>query len=583
MNPFRELLDLVLEAIGRLQAAGELPSGLDLGRVAVEPPRDRAHGEASTNAAMVLGKAAGKPPMALAGLIVAAMEGAPGIARVGSVAPGFINLTMVPGFWQQQVRTVLDAGADYGRSALGGGRKVNVEFCSVNPTGPLHAGHGRGTVFGDALAAILAHAGYAVTREYYVNDGGAQIETLARSLHLRYREALGEAIEAIPAGLYPGEYLIPTAQEIAGRDGDRWRSLDEAEWLPAFERMGVEAMMHLIRGDLASLGVRHDVFTSERKLIADGRIDEALALLDGMGLIYTGTLPPPKGGKPVEDWEPVAQLLFRSTAFGDEIDRPLKRSNGAWTYFAADLAYHLDKFRRGFPTLVDVWGADHGGYVKRMQAAVRALTQGEATLDVRLCQLVNLLDAGKPMKMSKRAGRIVTLRDVVDEVGRDAVRFIMLTRKNDAPLDFDFAKVTEQSKDNPVFYVQYAHARICSVFRNADEAGMQPLLETAAGADLSLLADPAELTLLREMAAFPRVLEGAALHFEPHRVAFYLYDLASAFHGLWTRGKEEPSLRFLLPEALELTRARLAMLTAVRSVLATGLGLMGVRPVEELH
>lgn len=583
MNPFQELLAHVLAAIARLQQAGELPADLDLGRVAVEPPRDPAHGEAATNAAMVLARAAGKPPMVLAGLIGGALAGVPGVARVGTAPPGFVNLTLAPAFWQQQVHRVLDAGAGYGRSALGRGRKVNVEYCSVNPTGPLHAGHGRGTVFGDALAAILAHAGYDVTKEYYVNDGGAQIEILARSLYLRYREALGESIDAIPEGLYPGEYLVPVGRRIAERDGASWLELDAAEWLPAFERMGVEAMMALIRDDLASLGVHHDVFTSERALIADGRIDEALALLDGMGLIYTGTLPPPKGGKPVEDWEPVPQLLFRSTAYGDEIDRPLKRSNGAWTYFAADIAYHLDKYRRGFATMVDVWGADHGGYVKRMQAAVRALTGGDGTLDVRLCQLVNLLDAGKPMKMSKRAGRIVTLRDVVDEVGRDAVRFIMLTRKNDAPLDFDFAKVTEQSKDNPVFYVQYAHARIRSVFRNAAEEGLADLAAEPAAADVGLLGDPAELALLREMASFPRVLEGAALHFEPHRVAFYLHDLAGAFHALWTRGKEEPSLRFLLPEARELTRARLAMLEAVRTVLATGLGLMGVRPVEELH
>ena len=487
---------------------------------------------------------------------------------------------MAPAFWQRQVAVVLAAGADYGRSTIGQGRRINVEFCSVNPTGPLHAGHSRGTVFGDALASILGHAGFDVAREYYVNDGGAQIETLARSLHLRYREALGEVIETIPEGLYPGDYLVPVAQEIARRDGERWRGLAEPEWLPAFERMGVAAMMGLIRDDLASLGVRHDVFTSERELIAAGRIDEALRVLDGMGLHYTGTLPPPKGGKPSEDWEPVPQLLFRSTAYGDEIDRPLKRSDGAWTYFAADLAYHLDKYRRGFPVMVDVWGADHGGYVKRMQAAVRALTQGEATLDVRICQLVNLLDGGKPMKMSKRAGRIVTLRDVVEEVGRDVVRFIMLTRKNDAPLDFDFAKVTEQSKDNPVFYVQYAHARICSVMRNAREAGLEHPAAELRAAELHRLTDPAELALLREMASFPRVLEGAAVQFEPHRIAFYLYDLASAFHGLWTRGKEEPSLRFLLAEDGQLTQARLAMLTAVRGVLATGLGLMGVQPLD---
>jgi arginyl-tRNA synthetase len=443
-------------------------------------------------------------------------------------------------------------------------------------------GHGRGTVFGDALASLLDRAGYAVTREYYVNDGGAQIETLARSLHLRYREALGEAIGAIPDGLYPGDYLKPPAAAIATRDGDIWLHRPEAEWLPVFSRDGIRAMLELIREDLAALGVRHDVFTSEKEMIAAGRIEAALALLEGHGLIYTGTLPPPKG-KPVEDWEPVPQLLFRATAFGDDIDRPLKRSTGAWTYFAGDLAYHQDKIARGAEMLIDVLGADHGGYVKRMQAGVRALSQARVALDVKLCQLVNLMDAGKPLKMSKRAGRIVTLRDVIDEVGKDVVRFIMLTRKNDATLDFDLAKVTEQSKDNPVFYVQYAHARICSVFRNAEEDGLGRLAEGLDAAEVSRLADPAELALLREMASFPRILEGAAVHHEPHRIAFYLHDLASAFHGLWTRGKEDPSLRFLIPEQPELTRARLAMLAAVRTVLQAALGIIGVTPVAELH
>ena len=468
-------------------------------------------------------------------------------------------------------------------ATLAGGRPVNVEFCSANPTGHLHVGHVRGTVFGDALANVLGHAGFAVTREYYVNDGGGQIDALARSVHFRYREALGEVVGEIPSGLYPGEDVRAVAAEIAERDGDRWLAGSEADWLAPFGLMALEAMLALIKGDLAVLGVSHDVFTSERRLIEDGRIDEALAVLDGMGLLYTGTLPPPKGGKADADWEPVPQLLFRSTEFGDEIDRPLKRSNGAWTYFAADIAYHLDKFRRGFPTMVDVWGADHGGYIKRMQAAVRAVTAGEGSLDVRVCQLVNLLDGGTPMRMSKRAGRTVTLRDVVDEVGRDVVRFIMLTRKNDATLDFDFAKVTEQSKDNPVFYVQYAHARICSVFRNAAEQGMDVATVAPTDEELALLADPAELALLREMASFPRVLEGAATYYEPHRIAFYLQDLAGAFHALWTRGKEETSLRFLIADAPELSRARLAMLAAVRSVIATGLGLMGVHPVEELH
>jgi arginyl-tRNA synthetase len=582
MNPFRKLLDQVHQAIAALQAAGRLPAGLDLERVAVEPPRDPAHGDAATNAALVLAKAAGRPPMALATELAAALEEKGEISRISVALPGFVNLAMQPGFWQRQVGVVLTAGGDYGRSEIGRGRAVNVEFCSANPTGPLHIGHGRGTVFGDALAAVLAHAGFAVTREYYLNDGGAQTEILARSLHLRYREALGEAIE-IPSGLYPGDYLKPVAAEIARRDGDKWLACGEADWLDPFTRMGVAAMVSLIQGDLAALGVRHDVFSSERGLIDEGRIDEALTVLDVKGLLYTGMLPPPKGGKPDADWEPVPQLLFRSTAYGDEIDRPLKRSNGAWTYFAADIAYHLDKFRRGFPTMIDVWGSDHSGYIKRMQAAVRAVTGEAGSLDVRVCQLVNLLDAGVPMKMSKRAGRIVTLRDVVEEVGRDVVRFMMLTRKNDAQLDFDLAKVTEQSKDNPVFYVQYAHARICSVFRNAAEEGIDPEAAELAGADLALLTDPAELALLREMASFPRILEGAAVHYEPHRVAFYLQDLAGAFHALWTRGKEDANLRFLIGGSPELTQARLAMLTAVRRVVAIGLGLMGVRPVEELH
>ena len=580
MNPFHELLDAVRAALGRLAERGELPAGLDLSRIGVEPPRDPAHGDAATNAALILAKPAGTQPLELGRALAVELAGHEMIAQAAAAPPGFVNLRMKAVFWQRQIATVLAAGTGYGTSTIGRGTRVNVEYCSANPTGPLHVGHGRGTVFGDALANLLERAGYEVVREYYVNDGGAQVETLARSLHLRYREALGEEMEAVPEGLYPGEYLKPVAAGIAERDGARWRDRPEQEWLEPFARDGVAAMLALIRDDLAALGVRHDVFTSERELIASGRIDEALALLDGYGLLYTGTLPPPKG-KPVDDWEPAPQLLFRATAYGDDIDRPLKRSNGAWTYFAADLAYHLDKYRRGSTVLVDVWGADHGGYVKRMRAAVRALSQERAELDVKLCQLVNLMDEGRPLKMSKRAGRIVTLRDVIDEVGRDSVRFIMLTRKNDAQLDFDLKKVTEQSKDNPVFYVQYAHARICSVFRNAEEAGTLPAgLE---GADVALLDDPAELALLREMAAFPRVLEGAAMHHEPHRIAFYLHDLASAFHALWTKGKEEPRLRFLADDAPEVTRARLAMLDAVRTVIAAALAIIGVAPVTELH
>jgi arginyl-tRNA synthetase len=579
MSPFREIERAVLAALADLVGEGALPAGLGLERVAVDPPRDPAFGDAATNAALLLARPAGRKPMELAQQLAAALGRHPDIATAEAAPPGFVNLRMANAFWQRQVPGVIASGPAYGASELGRGRRVNVEYCSANPTGPLHVGHGRGTVFGDALANLLARTGFAVTREYYVNDGGAQIETLARSLHLRYREALGEAIGPIPQGLYPGDYLVPVALAIARRDGARWRALPEAEWLGPFGEMGVAAMLERIKGDLAALGVHHDAFVSERRLIAEGRIDEALAVLERQGLLYTGTLPPPKG-REVEDWEPTPQLLFRATAFGDEIDRPLKRSSGDWTYFAADIAYHLDKIRRGGSLLVDVWGADHAGYIKRMQAAVKALGEGRAELEIRVCQLVNLLDDGKPLKMSKRAGRIVTLRDVVDEVGRDVVRFIMLTRKNDAPLDFDLKKVTEQSKDNPVFYVQYAHARICSVFRHAGEQGLD--VGAASMGDFALLSDPGELALLRQVAYLPRLFEAAAQQREPHRVAFYLHDLASALHGLWTRGNEDPGLRFLQTGRPALTRARLAMLAAVRTAIAAGLAVIGVTPVEEL-
>ncbi len=467
------------------------------------------------------------------------------------------------------------------RADLGGGRSVNVEFCSANPTGPLHVGHGRGTVFGDALANLLARLGWRVTREYYINDGGAQVDQLARSVHHRYLEALGLAPAAPPAGWYPGDYLIPLGREIALRDGERWRFASESDWLPEFRPLAVEAMLALIRDDLAALGVEHDVFTSEAALIEAGRIEQTLDQLARAGLVYTGTLPPPKG-KPSEDWEPVPLLLFRATAFGDDSDRPLKNSKGEWTYLAADLAYHLDKIERGAEELIDVWGADHGGYVKRLQAGVRALSAGRVELDVKLCQLVNLLDGGQPLRMSKRAGRIVTLRDVVEEVGKDVVRFIMLTRRNDAPLDFDLAKVTEQSRDNPVWYVQYAHARICSVQRHAQGAGLATGREDLAGVALAPLTEAGELGLLRQAAAWPRVLEAAALHHEPHRIAFYLTDLAATFHALWNQGNERPELRFLRPDAPALTRARLALVAAVQVVLAAGLEVIGVRPIEEL-
>lgn len=583
MNPFAALRDLVLAAIADEQAEGGLPADLVLDRVDVEPPRDPAHGDAATNAALVLAKPSRQNPLQIAERLAGRLRAHADVDAAEAVRPGFVNLRLKEAFWLERVRDVLREGEAYGRTDLGHGRRINVEYCSANPTGPLHVGHCRGTVFGDALANLLAATGWEVTREYYVNDAGAQIDALARSVHLRYREALGEAIGSIPEGLYPGDYLKPVGEAIAKADGDAWRDLPEPAWLPHFRAVATDAMLTLIKDDLAGLGVHHDVFTSEAALVAADRVDEALHRLEQRDLVYTGTLPPPKG-KPVEDWEEKKQLLFRSTAFGDDIDRPLKRSNGQWTYFAADVAYHGDKIDRTFDHLIDVLGADHGGYVKRTQAAVSALGDGRVGIDILLCQLVNLMDAGQPLRMSKRAGRIVTLRDVIDEVGRDVVRFIMLTRKNDAPLDFDLEVVTQQSRDNPVFYVQYAHARICSVFRNAAAAGMSGLdAASLAGADLLRLRDPAELMLVKTLASYSRVLEAASRSFEPHRVAFYLYELASAFHSLWNVGKERPELRFLLDDDVETTKARLALLEAVRLVLAGGLGIVGVVPAKELH
>jgi arginyl-tRNA synthetase len=581
MNPFEELRSDVLAAIAAAQAAGELPAGLDLAKVGVEPPRDPAHGDVATNAALILAKPARRPPLALAEGLAARLLALPKIESAEIAKPGFVNLRLNDDFWRRQVAVALHAGSDYGAADLGRGRVVNVEYCSANPTGPLHIGHGRGTVFGDALASLLAKMGWQVVREYYVNDAGAQMERVARSVHHRYLAALGVAPAEPPEGFYPGDYLIPLARTIADEDGARWQDAPESAWLPEFRARAVAAMLALIKDDLAALGVHHDVFTSEAGLVAERRIEQVLAVLEQRGLVYTGTLPPPKG-KPSEDWEPVPLLLFRATAYGDDVDRPLKSSGGNWTYLAADLAYHLDKVTRGAQELIDVWGADHGGYIKRMQAGVRALTDESVALDVKVCQLVNLLDGGEPLKMSKRAGRIVSLRDVIDEVGRDVVRFIMLTRRNDAPLDFDLAKVTEQSRDNPVWYVQYAHARICSVQRHAAAAGIAAGRAELVDADLAPLSDPGELGLIKQTAAYWRVLEAAALHHEPHRVAFYLGELAATFHALWNQGNERQDMRFLRPEAPALSRARLAMIAAVQVVLASGLELIGVRPMDEL-
>jgi arginyl-tRNA synthetase len=586
MNIFGLFERRVSDALGRLAETGEIPKNLDLGRIVVERPRDASHGDLATNAAMVLAKEARMNPRVLAERIASDLRDDPRVAKVEVAGPGFINLTLTEDVYHDVLRALVADGAGFGRSGQGGGEPVNVEYVSANPTGPMHVGHGRGAVFGDALANLLAYAGYGVTREYYINDAGAQVEILGRSALLRYREALGENIGAIPEGLYPGDYLKPVGALLAQRYGRTLLDKPEGEWLSIARDAAIEAMMEMIREDLAALNIRHDVFFSERSL-SQGEKDQIRETIDelrGRGLVYEGRLPPPKG-QPIEDWEDREQTLFRATAFGDDVDRPLLKSDGSYTYFAADIAYHRSKFERGFAHMVDVWGADHGGYVKRMQAAVKAVSHGKADLDVKLAQLVRLLRAGEPVKMSKRAGDFVTLREVIDEVGRDPVRFMMLYRKNDASLDFDLAKVVEQSKDNPVFYVQYAHARCASLFRQAAEAfpgtdwGAQRLRE----ADLALLGDPGEAEILRRLAQFPRVVEAAAASHEPHRIAFFLYELASSFHSFWNKGKDSPQLRFVNQSDDKLTKARLALVHGLRSVLASGLGLLGVSAPEEMR
>ncbi len=584
MNLFEHFRQDVIAVVGDLVASGVLPAGLDTARVAVEPPREASHGDIAINAAMVLAKAAGMKPRDLAGVIAARLDALPTVRQTEVAGPGFINLRIADTFWHVRLAEILRSGPAYGNSSMGGGRPVNVEFVSANPTGPMHVGHGRGAVVGDALAALLAKAGFQVSREYYINDAGGQIDVLARSAHLRYREALGENIGAIPEGLYPGDYLVAVGKAIAERDRDRWLDAPDGEWLPHFRNEATAAMLALIRADLAALGVTFDVYTSEKALIAAGKVDEALAELDRRGLIYRAVLEPPKGKTP-EDWEPRPQTLFRATQFGDDVDRPLRKSDGTWTYFASDIAYHLDKYRRGATAMIDVWGADHGGYVARMQAAVKAITDGKATLDVRLCQMIHLMDGGEPVKMSKRSGSFVTLREVIDEVGRDVVRFIMLTRRNDAQLDFDLKKVLEQSRDNPVFYVQYAHARIRSVLRHAAEAfpTMDVRALALANAPLDRLQDEAEIDLIKTLAGWPRMVEQAAEAHEPHRIAYYLNDVAAHFHALWNKGRDDTSLRFLVAEDGNLTMARLALLTGVATIIASGLGVFGVTPAEEMR
>ena len=587
---FADVLARVHTACAALAAEGALPAGLDLSRIVVEPPRDASHGDMATNAAMVLAKDARSKPRDLAEKVAAKLQADGLIDKAEIAGPGFINLTLKPQVWSDALRAVLREGEDYGRSAIGAGEKVNVEYVSANPTGPMHVGHCRGAVFGDALANLLSIAGYDVTREYYINDAGAQVDVLARSAFLRYREALGEDIGEIPEGLYPGDYLKPVGQALAAEHGDKLLSAPETEWLPVARAKAIAMMMEMIKGDLAALNIRHEVFFSERSLIEGGndRVAATIDFLRAKGDVYEGRLPPPKGA-PVEDYEDREQTLFRATAYGDDIDRPLKKSDGGYTYFASDIAYHKTKFDRGFLNMVDVWGADHGGYIKRVQAAIKAVTAGKASLDVKIVQLVKLLRNGEPVKMSKRSGDFVTLREVVDEVGSDAVRFMMLFRKNDAVLDFDLAKVIEQSKDNPVFYVQYGHARGFSIFRNAREA-FPGLPEDAskraaflASAAVERLIDPAELGLLRRLALYPRTIEAAAIAHEPHRVAFYMYDLASEFHALWTKGRDLPHLRFIINNDAEITNARLALVQGVVSVLASGLAVLGVHAPSEMR
>ena len=583
MNPYAYIREQVIAMVGALADDGVLPAGMDFANLAVEAPRDPSHGDVATNAALVLTKQAAMKPRDIATPLAARLAGLDVVEAADIAGPGFINLRLSDDFWRARLGDVLRAGTAYGDSEAAAGEKINVEYVSANPTGPLHIGHVRGAVYGDALANLLAKVGHDVCKEYYINDAGAQVDVLARSVHLRYREALGEAVGEIPEGMYPGDYLVPVGQAMAKRDGDKWRDLDEAEWLGEFRRFAVDAMMDLVRADLASLGIEQEVFFSEESLHRDGGIDSALAALEDKDLLYTGVLEPPKGKTP-EDWEPRPQTLFKSSQFGDDVDRPLRKSDGAWTYFAADIAYHHDKVERGFKQMVDVWGADHGGYIKRMNAVVRALSNDEGRLDVRLCQMVRLLRGGEVVRMSKRAGNFITLRELVEEVGRDVVRFMMLTRKNDAPLDFDFELAMEQSRDNPVFYVQYAHARIHSVLRRVldemPDLAVDP--ETLAHADLAGLTDSAELDLIKQMATWPRAVEIAAQAREPHRIAFYLNELASAFHALWNKGNAEPKLRFIMAGDAGTTQARLALIQGVAFVLASGLAIMGVEPVEKM-
>jgi len=572
MNIFQYFESEFASILAELVGQGLLPEDLDANRVVFELPRDATHGDLATNAAMILAKPAQKSPRDLAAVFASAFAKIDGVTAVDIAGPGFINLRVSPILWARQIDDIIKAGNQYGRSQIGAGAHVNVEFVSANPTGPLHAAHARGAVIGDALAGLMAFCGWEVTREYYINDAGGQVDVLARSAYLRYREALGQDIGDIPSGLYPGDYLKDVGNALAKQVGDRYLDRPEAEWLDDLRQFAIQSIMDVIKQDLIALGIHMDVFSSERSLVESGAVQHAIDQLQAAGHLYTGVLAPPKGKEP-EDWEPREQLLFKASEFGDDTDRPLQKSDGSWTYFAADVAYHLNKLERTKGQLINIFGADHGGYVKRMNAAVAALSGQDDMLDIKLCQLVNLLDKGKPVKMSKRAGTFVTVRDVIDAVGADVIRFIMLTRRNDQTLDFDFAKVTEQSRDNPVFYVQYAHARACSVLRQGEAPDQ---------ADLALLTADAELALLKQLASWPKLVESAAQAHEPHRIAFYLVDLASQFHSLWTAGRENPSLRFIIEDDQAVTDARLMLVKATSLVIRTGLNMLSITALDEM-
>ncbi len=557
-----------------LQEQGRLPADLDSGRVVFELPRETSHGDVACNAAMVLAKQASMKPRDLAERLVPEFQKLDGVTAVEIAGPGFINLRVEARLWTTEIDAIIEAGTDYGRNRAGGGRPINVEYVSANPTGPLHAAHARGAVLGDALAGLLGFCGWKVTREYYINDAGAQVDVLARSAYLRYCEALGREIGDIPSGLYPGSYLVDVGKALAAEFGETFLDSDEAEWLAPVRSFTIDAILVGIREDLQALGIRMDLFSSERALVDSGAVQSAIDRLQDAGHVYRGILEPPKGKEP-EDWEPREQLLFRASAFGDDTDRPLQKSDGSWTYFASDVAYHMDKLDRTGGPLINIFGVDHGGYVKRMMAAVEALSGRKGQLDIQLCQLVNLMEDGKPVKMSKRAGTFVTVRDVIDAVGSDVIRFIMLTRRSEQTLDFDYARVTEQSRDNPVFYVQYAHARACSVLRQAEA-------QTEGDAALHQLTDPAEMAVIRLLAGWPRQVVSAATAHEPHRIAFYLMDLAAAFHALWTAGRENPDLRFIRDEAPQLTAARLCLVKATALVIRSGLGVLAIDAREEM-